>query len=233
MEKQNKKAFTLAEIVIAVAILGTIAALTIPIFFADSVTQKNQYVAGLKKTYTDFSYATDQIKANNSGTLIGAFADVDAIVTKYCRYMKCSKTCGLGAAVSGGCFNAQAAIKNLQNGAYWNNPTSAGYRSFVLADGTLVFGILTSTACTSSDGGEELAKICGYLYIDVNGFKGPNTVGKDIFCIFIRQDKLSSAGNDPGTTHFDYNTYCDPASTHTNNGISCAARVLKEGKMLY
>ena len=69
-----------------------------------------------------------------------------------------------------------------------------GSRGFILADGTL---ITTSTSYNSTCSSSPIVA-CGWIVIDVNGFNGPNTVGKDIFCFWVRENQLIPAGA-PGT----------------------------------
>ena len=52
---KNKKAFTLAEVLITLTIIGVIAAITIPNLMQKYT--KHQYVVGLKKAYSELSNA--------------------------------------------------------------------------------------------------------------------------------------------------------------------------------
>ena len=86
MQKQkkvyNSNAFTLAEVLITLAIMGTVMALTIPTLFQS--TNQASFIDGLKKTYGILDTATNQIMSNNAGTLIGAFtSSTDARDNKY------------------------------------------------------------------------------------------------------------------------------------------------------
>ena len=73
--------------------------------------------------------------------------------------------------------------------------------------------------CTLSEG-----DLCGTIRVDVNGFKGPNKVGKDIFAIGIRQSDIIPLGR-PGKYY--YNSHpCDP-SVSSSRGGACAYKVLK------
>lgn len=227
---KNKNAFTLAEVVIATVIIGILASLTIQTLFSNNVSRNNQYVAGLKKVYTELSYATDQIKASNSGTLIGIFDNSDDFVTEYCKYLKCSKTCRLGEVISGGCFNAQSDMKMLNSQNFWSDPANPSISGIVLADGTTVFIRVDSKDCTS-DYDFERPLACGYINIDVNGFNSPNIFGRDIFQLLIKQDRIYYDGEVGDLT--DHNTYCNPASSDIFDGVSCGARILKEGNMIY
>ena len=93
---KTKNAFTLAEVLIAVVIIGTLATLTIATYMTTSTSWNNQYVAGLKKVYSELSYATDRIKANNSGTLIAALSGTHEARDLFCTTLKCSKICEAG-----------------------------------------------------------------------------------------------------------------------------------------
>ena len=57
MNKMYKQAFTLAEILITLGIIGLVAALTLPSVIANY--QKKQTVVKLKKVYTTLSQAVD------------------------------------------------------------------------------------------------------------------------------------------------------------------------------
>ena len=60
MKKKNY-GFTLAEILIALIVIGVIAAITVPTLIQN--TQKQEYVSALKKAYSTLSQATQQIIA--------------------------------------------------------------------------------------------------------------------------------------------------------------------------
>ena len=244
MPKQNKTlrlpprndrsmGFTLSEILITLAIMGTVMAITIP-----TLTQranKNTYVAGLKKTYGLLNTATNQIMMNNSNTLIYAFgtandqiANTATMVNKYCSILECNKIC-LVDAVDNGCFKAQSDIKILNGQNFWDNPNE--HAGFVLADGSLinVIQVATGQSCSYTDAGRT--SICGWVYIDVNGFKGPNTIGRDIFSLYLNKDGLIPDGQIG--TYIDDDTYCDPTSVNARDGIGCTQKVLNEQAMDY
>jgi hypothetical protein len=56
----------------------------------------------------------------------------------------------------------------------------------------------------------------------VNGFKGPNTIGKDIFYFFVLADGIKPYGSEP--VHWSYNQ----CSTNlSGQGRGCAAWALQ------
>jgi len=223
----NKKinAFTLQEVMLTLLVMGALMALTIPTLYNNISNAGN--VAQLKKAYGQVNQATTRLMLNNSGTMSGIFTDSDDMVTKYCDILECNKTCATGTAVSGECFKAKSDIKMLNNTAFLYEP--ANLAGFVMADGTLVAVEINSTGCTGSWMG--IPSICGYFWMDINGFKGPNVYGRDIFGIEITKDNIVPAGS--VGTETDYAIYCDPVSADANNGEGCAGRLLNEGAMNY
>ena len=245
MKKQKKKAFTLVEMMVAIAVIGTIAALTIPTFFADSTLQKSQYTSGLEKVYSELSFATDQIKCGNSGIFTKAWTTTgnanDNLRNLYLGYPKItgsslcdpatSKTsCTGGLKVTQLC-NAGTSQTNCWPANYYKFDGSANgldlstYSMAVLNDGSfLTFHSLSVTCTDATVKDASLNSIgCGEIYIDINGFKAPNRFGKDIFLLYITPYKIIPNG-DSGTP----GTNCP-----SNGGLECAAKVLNDGKMLY
>jgi len=221
----NKNAFTLVEIVVAMAIIGIIASLTIPTFFANSISRNNQYVAGLKKAYGELSYATDQIKAKNNGTFKYAYTGgADKIRDLFLPYMKVGSTCNYGTADEK-CWHADNVVKLLKgaidpSNRYWTS-------KMVLNNGSLVLFVNRGNDCNFSYGG--IKNICSEVYIDVNGFKPPNQWGRDLHFFWINKDGIKPmVYTNGGTTNCSLVTAADYI-----DGSGCAAKVLREGKMLY
>ena len=227
--RNNRKGYTLAEVIIAVAIIGTLATLTISTYMTGSPSQNNQYVAGLKKAYAQLSYATDQIKANNSGTMVGAIsADSYSLLRdKYCTYLKCTKICDNP--VTDGCWPSN--FKTLQGAA---TSLVGTYRGAILNDGTFILFSWSHKDCDDSHytiSGNNLA--CGLITIDINGLKSPNIQGRDIFYFYSYQTGIVPDG-DIGTAEVIGSGWsCDPTYVSFYSGYGCAAKILQEGKMLY
>lgn len=225
----KKKALTLTEVIIATAIAGTIAAITINTLMSNNTSMNRQYVTALKKTYINLNYAVDQIRATNGGTLSGAFDNVDEVVSKLCTYLKCSKICTAGQSVSDKCTLPSASYSMLDGGTFFYSLIDSAYSSFVLSDGTTGFVKLYNPDCTGAE--FNITSICGFITIDINGFKKPNIVGKDGFGFYILKDFLIPAGGTGDLTND--NMFCNPAETAFYTGIGCTGKVLKEGIMDY
>ena len=64
---KKQKGFTISEILVTIAILGVIAAATIPLLI--TATNKATYVDGLERAYLMLKTATSTLIANNGGTM--------------------------------------------------------------------------------------------------------------------------------------------------------------------
>src|SRR5574344_2590672 len=83
---QTKKAFTLAEVLITLAIIGVVAALTIPTLITNY--QKKQYVTQLKKSYSNITNAFHTAMANDGVTDFGDTALIRSINGDYTNTTK-------------------------------------------------------------------------------------------------------------------------------------------------
>ncbi|MFH0702191.1 MAG: hypothetical protein V2B14_01460, partial [bacterium] len=81
----------------------------------------------------------------------------------------------------------------------------------ILNNGVLLRFNARNTSCTGLYDGTVVG--CGYINIDVNGFKGPNTLGKDIYFIWILENSIKPREVQDCTT--------------SSYGNGCAAKVLK------
>lgn len=237
----NKKietisAFTLAEVLITLAIIGIVAALTIPTLINNY--QKSQYVTGYKKAFS--MWAQTAIKmANDSGcpgNLACFFDSTSAQVMgpKIIPYFKVVKTCASGET---GCF----ASTSYMNYDHTNPTTTLGTTSdyynyqFVTADGMSVAIDYPYVACgTDLSGipGSNSRKTCLDVWVDSNGVKPPNTLGRDLFRFFITN------GKGPAVYPYGGSEYSHWLENGCNKGVgsgasvagfSCAGRVIEEG----
>ena len=86
-----------------------------------------------------------------------------------------------------------------------------------------------ASSCTS-------ATYCGYIVIDVNGFKPPNILGRDIFEFQVAPNGIFAIGSMNSTNGYNntnWTTYCNPSSSNSSSGIGCAGRVLIQNVMSY
>ena len=244
---KNKKGFTLAEVLITLGIIGVVAALTIPILINNN--QKTQYVTGLKKAYSQMNQALVQMAADNNcvGDLVctGLFASdktTQDLGNEIVKYFKVVKNCET---ITTGCWadNYSSYYDGLDRESGWDVISGDVYK-FVTADGiSYSFNPhgngYNCDLSGSASGSGPLSQFCSHVTIDVNGLKGPNNYGRDIFFFYITNGRgpllYPEGGSDDGYHDIWINSgnpqYCYPDNTY---GLSCAGRIIEEGwKMNY
>lgn len=158
----KKRGFTLAEVLITLGIIGIVAALTIPALVGNY--QKEVTVTSLKKMYSTLYQAAHMYQAQNEITFeeFDTSLDGKSFIAKYFKpYLHIVKEC------------------NGFSQCYDKNPLNVDrktdYRNIyyiaVLSDGSYL-GINSVTS----------GKI---FYFDINGKKGPNYSGRDIFSFYF------------------------------------------------
>lgn len=211
----KKTAFTLAEVLITLAIIGVVAAITIPSLM--NKINNDQYVQQLKKTYSELSQATNLILNENGGDFTGQCEDdgEECLRDLYKSKMIGVRTCVIG--VDEACWHKPSNWYYLSGAAV--NATDAGHAVLIENSGTYLSFNQYSKNCSSSSDGIVNADGCGRVRVDLNGMKPPNTIGRDIFDFHILKNKIVPRG-----------TSSSP-STCPNWG--CTAKVLTEGAMNY
>ena len=242
---QNRLAFTLAEVLITLAIIGVVAALTIPTLMANY--QKTQYVAGLKKAYAEITEAM-KLMANDYGCsddlkCTGLFNnDSNTLGTEFKKYFKLAKDCGTTYDENDEktkCLsNSYSQYYDATDERSDMNSAYPGSYNFITADG---FGIsLVNSSCDTnwdtSNTNLNINSVCAEIFIDVNGLKGPNNSGRDIFGFLITNGKGptlypfgGSEGKDSGQSWVDASGTPQSCYDGLTSGTYCAGRVMEEG----
>lgn len=217
-----KKAFTLAEVLITLGIIGVVAALTIPTLVNNY--RKKQFETGLKKEYSVLLQALDMYKQDNETPLKKEDTDQShgEFKNKIKPYLKILVDCGDEQA---GKYEA----KCVQNG-YYTQDKKYTYKTYsgnianedLFDDGQIIL----------NDGSHLLFENVGnrgavFVSTDVNGYnKLPNKWGEDVFTFQLMNDgKLLPMGAE-GTIYADENTFCSKTSSNRFNGIACANRAI-------
>ena len=249
--KRQKKGFTLAEVLITLGIIGVVAALTIPTLIKNY--QNMQIIVGLKKSYAELTTAV-KLMANDSGcadnlSCVGVFSDSDPstmdnnLANELMKYIKAAKICpavSFWTDETPACFPTNVSYNYDGSGGRGPYPR---YSSFISADGFAVAVINRAKNCddnyaANGQANLNVSKICGDLYVDVNGLNGPNNFGKDIFKFFITNGKGPALYPDGGSELINSTqTYSwddasgSPTSCYEGNpnGMYCAGRIMEQG----
>ena len=162
------KAFTLAEVLVTLGIIGVVSAMTVPSLMQNY--QRQSYVTQLHKVYNEFQQASVQYMTERNALNLkeAGLTTNDEVNNWLKKYFKIVQECDS----MDNCFAAESVYKKL------NGTIVDGYdrsnKSFVLASGASVRAII------NSDGDRLLS-----IGVDINGQKGPNIQGRDLFWIYL------------------------------------------------
>ena len=191
-------AFTLAETLVVMGIIGVVAALTIPNL--NQSTGDREKVAKVKKIYANLEDAFGRATAVYGPIeewFINLPEDLTAnqrLADRMTEFMKISKNCGTGS----GCF-ADGEYPELYGDSNSEEPNARSAEPKVLlADGTAFAFHIRFDDCSSADWGatsdSPVAKTCGLIYVDIDGPKGPNTQNKDYFRFYVTSTGIYPEG---------------------------------------
>lgn len=220
------KAFTLVEVLIALTIIGLVAAITVPSII--NSTKDAEHIAAWKKSFATLSQAYTKVLSDNGGNFKGACADNDnnCLLNKFTPYLSYIKSCNnsITDGSSNQCIYDTNGIKLLWGGLLNYRWTQAG---LVLNNNNIILIGWTDLECDKQWDNSNV-KACGAILVDVNGMRSPNTVGKDIYMAWITEKQLLPIGafdqNNPTTTNYNSSS-CDPTNP-TARGWGCAAKNL-------
>ena len=168
-------AFTLAEVLITLGIIGVVAAITIPSLIQNAGRQELQ--SRLKKSTAILAQAFEEIKADNGNTLVGAFSSRADLIDQLSQKINTTKTCS--AATYAQCF------PDYYLPGLWPRQSQEG---MILSDGAMIAtSIVFDSACatTNSNGADFATPACANILIDINGSKKPHMLGKDVFDFYV------------------------------------------------
>lgn len=233
--------FTIAEVFIALAVIAIICAVVLPTM---NQSYNNQvFTAKFKRIYNQLNQATEAIMTTNQGSMGTSGINPQGVLGNsnetmrdaYANYLNYINICDTG---QSGCWLSMSKYHGLKgSNSLWFDTINDG-SALVLKDGSLVQFQFLDSKCTYNNGGEDYFikngtnQLCGWIIIDVNGSKGPNLVGRDVFLFDVTTYGLYPVG-----TPFDGNSnisqYCSTTSNDSENGDSCAARIMEHGYMDY
>ena len=228
-----KKAFTLAEVLITLGIIGVVAAMTIPTLISNY--QKKQWVAGLQKGYATMSNVAKRIMTDSDAqnlyhTEFGKAAndnDHDKMASVLKNYLKISKTCSSYNSEDSECF---APIYKTLNGEEIGRKNWQRLKIYS-SDGMVFY--FRGSHYTYTSGLDKEYESPLEIEIDVNGDSGPNQHGRDLFTLLLYENgSLLFSGGQWTDQHFDWSNPsggCDPTGNYYYSGDYCGLRVLQEG----
>lgn len=229
--KIKNHGFSLAEVLLAVAVLAVVGACSVPVI--NIKMQETTMVSKLKKTYALLNnsyqralskYGSPKYWGLNPGvkdttTDTATFEDNEKFYLRLLEGLK---------------YEYVADVLPPQPTNYLNNKDKAvnnpdGFERqpiFRLSDGTTFFHSWYVGGCTSNQG-TFLA--CGDFTVDLNGADGPNVIGIDQFLFFYSETGLVPVGYKGHSRTVE--THCMVNDTVVYNGYGCTAWVIEKGTM--
>ena len=215
----KKPAFTMAEVLITLGIIGIVAAMTLPIIVGKY--QKQVTISKLQKVYSILNQALERSEVDHEAYRYWPSAfdmgDENYFNIYWKPYLKVShicktyKDCGYKSNTPWIQQNGKPITLSL---------VAPGARTtFFLEDGTLIVML-------SAGGGSEGTLVkADEVYVDINGPGNPNKMGRDVF-ILVKTDEEGAKGFMPyGYGRKDINKGC----SRTNTGSFCLAKIMADG----
>lgn len=238
--KLTKLAFTLAEVLITLGIIGIVAEMTIPTL--SQQLNNAAYYSGFVTTYSILSQASSQLITDNGGTLVNQYANTTDLMNAFASKLKTIKKCPEGSISSCWKTNNLTVLGRYQTVALGTNDAS-----MILVNGANVrFSTLGSDFSSNCQSGSNYYvkngttyKACDSMWVDVNGDKPPNELGRDTFFFLLYPTLPLVPDGMPGTEDYigygGYNEGCDYISNPGagNIGITCGVKLIMEKKMNY
>jgi len=217
---KSKSAFTLAEVLITLVIIGIVAALTVSAVINTYVERST--ISKVKKGLSILGQSKKLAEAQN-GSIMGwnfggaVTAENASQFWNYLKpYISVAKDCGTAT----DCYRVddEYQLNGIRHGQ--NHSADSRYYKFVLADGGVMFFRMNWSG-TKCDAAADLSveNVCAMFFYDVNGNKKPNTFGKDIFIYGMSIDGVYPAMDDD----------CNKNS----HGFGCASYIIKNDNMNY
>ena len=226
MKKESKIAFTLAEVLITLGIIGVVAAMTIPSLI-QSYKEKST-VTAVKQSYSIFAQALKMVTIDNpdlsalTDSSLSAKENSQIMFNEISKHIKKVKSCDVDKKCMGNTYYLNLNNEKVSNWDTYNNLVTG-----VLANGTS-FWILSLPASIS---GEQT--YAGQIGIDINGNKRPNKFGVDFFWFTFNKNGELFAGRGEGTGGIYGNCELSPSNSNWSNGYGCSEWIITHGNMDY
>ena len=256
-KNSRQAAFTLAEVLITLGIIGVVAAMTLPSLIANY--KKQQYVNSLKVGYSILNngfrtmMAEEGVDDIEDTELFAATksvgADTDTVASEQAAAKVMEKYFQKVRFVSRADLLGKSSCEDLvgKGPRFWNlgdkSQCSGNYNMQYALPNGMTMSIYFYDECAKSSlsdteiaaAGGKMTKWCGMIDLDINGEKGPNQWGRDGFRFVVSQSAVVPfLGKDYNI--FNGNTIeqsKDVIKTHcnpksqTSTGRSCAARIME------
>lgn len=214
-----KKGFNLAEVLITLGIIGVVFAMTIPTLMNNN--NETEKRTGAKAAYSLLSQAMATITMEHGGSIKGLCSDFDNLCFKdlFKPAFSYVKDCD-HQILTNKCWAAHNWMDGSEYGSWLDGAGSDNPSAIVLKNGMLILFRLHYGDCDWPSNNS-----CGWISVDINGFKKPNQWGKDVFYFHVQDGVIKPCGIDGDTGN---GLTCDGTETGSGAGAGCTAKYLME-----
>ena len=249
----RKAAFTLAEVLITLGIIGVVAALTLPTLIQNQ--QEKEKVVRLKKAYSILNNAiqraitedgpisswsgisksesatsdmTDEEKEEISQASVNTSKAFMAHIKPYLNFIRY-------------CVEKECRISYERYSLDGTRFSSMSEKS-ILSDGTGIVDLwIYDPLCKENLGNTKaLQHVCGEMFVDIKANqKKTKITGDTVFLFYITEYGLYPMGsameyeNKSKRPPYPFSKYCNISRKHSSNGYGCTAWVLENENMDY
>ena len=211
------KAFTLAEVLVTLGIIGVVSAMTVPTLMQNY--QRKSYVTQLHKVYNELQQAAQQYMTDRNAVNLreAGLTSNDALANFVKTYFKVVNDCG---AEHQPCF--ASSYKNL-SGKDLGQATGQPLNVTLASGASFGFGI-------SSTGTGDNNRVA-IFDVDINGPQGPNISGRDVFILglfnngIVDEYELTSVPGDEATRETLFNENCNATD---GDWTGCFGKILND-----
>ena len=236
----RKIAFTLAEVLITLGIIGIVAAMTMPVLIQK--TKEKETISKLKKFNSVMNQAFTIAKVQNGEVedwglqVAGQTEDPDENQQAIDKQMedKVWDILSPNLKITSRCKRTEDNCQSYDRYSLDGTKFHKFIPIAVFADGSVIVGTtVKSPTCEGVRGtSENLKHVCGEVFVDINGPKPPNATGKDVFIFYFTKYGVLPAGTKDETV-FTMDKYCNKGETNILNGYGCAAWIIYNENMDY
>ena len=223
-DKSNqRKGFTLSEVLVTLVIIGVVAAMTIPSLMQS--TEKKELLSAFRKAHSVLMQGMYLI-ADHNGYPHGDldYFNEEYFLDEFRKHTSVLKICETMEECIG--KPPEQLYKYLNNSAVSNEDLWSTGRTAITNDGIIFtfVNIPRGSAVTYGLTEDERKNTIGRIIIDSNGERDPNKVGADVFVFYVVDGKgILPAGSNSALN------LCNRSS----NGMTCAAKVIKLDNIIY
>lgn len=237
MKIKKITAFTLAETLIVMGIIGVVATLTIPSL--TNSTNNKDVVARVRKAQTTLEDSFGRMVAEyGEFTEWPVTLDSNTLGDRLIASMKLTKNCK--AQTTGSCFAANSNIYNSGGTASQNVAANASVYKAIMSSGESIAFLVDNATCTkdvttnNTMAPQDLKQVCGVALIDVDGpGKGKHKHGTDLFEFYLTRKGFYPVGFDGDTTMKFVDNCSKTGSNVTVDSQGCTAWVVSNGNLDY